>query len=153
MAGDAGAAMENLDRGVGDACLDDLADEPRRHRVIVIGDLDVVVGRDPRPLPLGIVIGFGRQGLERRPIDRLEQLAPAVAELAHDLGIEIGDGLADRGVELIEREEAPLRSRASTKRWTICTATSDLRLVARLPRTRREHRECRSARRTPGRCD
>src|SRR5215831_8431590 len=42
VAGDARAAMENLDRRAGDARLDHLADEPRRRRVIVAGDLDVV---------------------------------------------------------------------------------------------------------------
>src|SRR6516162_5738000 len=107
VAGDARAAMENLDRRAGDARLDHLADEPRRRRVIVAGDLDVVVGGDASPLPLGIAIRFGRQWLERWTLDRLQQPAPALSELAHDPVIEIGDTLADRDVELIEREEAP----------------------------------------------
>src|SRR4029077_4717193 len=95
VAGDADAAMENLDRGGRDPRLDHLADEPRRHRVVVAGDLDMVVGCDASPSPTRIAIGFGRQWLERWTLDRLEQLAPALANLAHNLGIEIGDAFPD----------------------------------------------------------
>ena len=72
----------------------------------MIGDLDVIVRRDPALLPLGILIGRRRKGFERRPIDLCEQLVPADAELAHNLGVEVGDSLADRGIEFMEREEA-----------------------------------------------
>ncbi len=41
-------------------------------------------------------------------LDRLEQLAPALADLAHDLDIELGHALPDGGVELVEREELPV---------------------------------------------
>ena len=44
------------------------ADEARRHGVIVIGDLNVVVGRGPTLLPLGKLIGRRRKGFERRSI-------------------------------------------------------------------------------------
>ena len=50
-----------------------------------------MVGGNASPLPLGIVMRCGRQWFERWTLDRLEQLAPALAELAHDLVIEIGD--------------------------------------------------------------
>ena len=46
MAGDALAAVEDLDGRVGDARLDDLADQRGRHRIEVAVHLDVVVGRD-----------------------------------------------------------------------------------------------------------
>ena len=45
------AFVQDLDRGVGDACLELLADEARRYGVILIGDLNVVVGREPRLTP------------------------------------------------------------------------------------------------------
>ncbi len=139
VAGDARAAMENLDRGAGDTRLDDLADEPRWHRVIVAGDLDVVVGSDARPLPLGIAIRFGRQALERWTLDRLQQLAPALAELAHDLGVEIGDALPDRGVELVEREEAPVAQPRQDESLNDLHRHLRLCLVARLSDPRRQH--------------
>jgi hypothetical protein len=41
--GDADAVMEYLNRAIGDACLDHLADQAMRHRVPVAVDLDVVV--------------------------------------------------------------------------------------------------------------
>ena len=100
------AFVQELDRGVGDACLELLADEARRHGVIVIGDLNVVVGRGPTLLPLGKLIGRRRKGFERRLVDLCKQLVAADAELAHDLGVEVRDSLADRGIELIKREEA-----------------------------------------------
>src|SRR6476620_297691 len=52
------------------------------------------------------MVGLRRKGFERRPIDLCKQLVAADAELAHDLGVEVRDSLADRGIELIKREEA-----------------------------------------------
>src|SRR5215212_2062887 len=104
MARHTGAPVQNLDRGVSDARLQLLADEARRYRVIMIGDLDVIVGSDAALLPLGILVRRGWKSFQRRPIDLCEQLVAADAELAHDLGVEIGDGLADRGIEFMERE-------------------------------------------------
>src|SRR5262249_17885665 len=102
VAGDADATMENLDCGARNPRLDNLADEPRRRRVIVAGDLNVVIGSDASPLPLGIPIRFCWQCFERWTIERLQQLAPALAELAH----EIGDALPDCSIEVIKRAEA-----------------------------------------------
>jgi hypothetical protein len=39
--------VQDLDRGVSDARLDLLTDEPRRHRIVVAGDLDAIVQADP----------------------------------------------------------------------------------------------------------
>ena len=132
--------VQDLDRGVGDARLELLADEARRHGVIVIGDLNVVVGRDPAVLPLGILVRRGRKGLERRPIDLCEQLVPADAELAHDLGVEVGDSPADRGIEFMEREEAVVAQPRQHKALHNLHRHFDLGLVARPPRTRGKDR-------------
>src|SRR6266542_1983313 len=78
VAGDALAAVENLDCRTGGAGLDDLTNEARGHRVIVACDLDVIVGGDTSPLPFGIAIRFGRQWFECWTLDRLQQLAPAL---------------------------------------------------------------------------
>ena len=106
----------------------------------MIGDLNVVVGRDPAPLPLGILIGRCRKGFECRPIDLCEQLVAADAELAHDLGVEIGDGLADHGIELMEREEAVVAQPGQHKPLDNLHRDLDLGLVARPPRTRGQDR-------------
>jgi hypothetical protein len=43
--------VEQLDRLVGKARIDGLAQKPEWHRVIVLVDLDVVVGRDASRAP------------------------------------------------------------------------------------------------------
>src|SRR5664280_3125731 len=128
MARDTLALVEDLDRRAGDARLDDLADQLRRHRVVVAGDLDVIVGRDAGPLPFRIAVRRVRQRIERRAVKRLQQLVAALADAAHDLGIDRRYAVTDRGVQFGQREEARLRSFASTKRWTIWTATSTFAL-------------------------
>ena len=55
------AAMEDLHRLRRDARLHLLAEQPERHRVEVLVDLDVVVEVDPAALPVGIFIGCRRQ--------------------------------------------------------------------------------------------
>ena len=72
MAGDPLPLWNSSTVRVGDARLDLLADQARGHRVEVALDLDVIVGRDPALLPFGILVGFARQRLQRRPVDRLE---------------------------------------------------------------------------------
>ena len=108
MARDTLALVEDLDRRAGDAGLDDLADQLRWHRVIMAGDLDVIVGRDTAALPLGVSIGLVRQLLQRRTVDRLQQLPPAPGELLHHLGVDRGNAFADFHVQFVEREEAPV---------------------------------------------
>ena len=82
MRGDALAAVEDLDRARRDARPHLLAQQLVRHRVVVLVDLDVVVEPDPAFLPFGKDVGLGRQRLERRPLELLEQRAPARAEMA-----------------------------------------------------------------------
>ncbi len=52
-----------------------------RHRVVVPGDLDVVVDAGSAFVPLGILTGPGREGLEGRLVDLLEQFEAAGAEV------------------------------------------------------------------------
>ena len=70
----------------------------------MIGDLNVIVGRDPALLPFGVLIRRRRKGFERRAIDLCEQLVPTDAELAHDLGVEVVDCLADCCIEFMPKE-------------------------------------------------
>lgn len=79
--GDTPAAMEQLDGLGGDPSADLLADQLMRDRVVVPGDLDVVVDAGSAFLPLGILIGPGREGLKGRLVDLLEQFEAAGAEV------------------------------------------------------------------------
>ena len=98
--GDALALAEQLDRVLGDAGIELLADQPVRHRVVMPVDIDVVVAPDPARPPFGVLVGLGRKLLQRRAVEFEEQLAPADTEAAHRPRVEIGDQLGDRPVQL-----------------------------------------------------
>ena len=103
---DALALVEDLDGRAGDAGIDDLADQLGRHRVIVAANLDVIVRRHAGPFPICVREGRHRQRTEGRTINRLQQFVSALAEPAHDLGVDRRHTLADRNVQLCQREEA-----------------------------------------------
>ena len=67
--------------------------------------------------------------------------APALAELAHDLGIEFGHALPDRGIEIVEREEAPVPQPRQHEALDNLHCHFHLRLVARLADPRWQDRE------------
>jgi hypothetical protein len=90
----------------------------------------VIVGRDPAFLPFRIAIGLIRKGGERRPIERLKQLPPALAELAHDAAVEIGDAFTDRGVEFFEGEEATIAQTCQHPSLDDQNGDFNLRLIA-----------------------
>ena len=139
MAGDPLAAMEDLDRGGGDPRLDLLADQLVRHAVVVLGDLDMVVEVDPAALPLGVFVGFGRQRLQRRPVELLEERPPAGAPAAHRPVVEIVEQGADRGVEIGQREEAPVPQPRQNPAPDHLDPDLDFRFVARLVGPRRDN--------------
>ena len=128
VAGHPHAAMEHLDGGLRDPHLDHLADQPGRHRVAVPLDLDVVIRGDAAAPPFGILIGLAGSGMQRGPIDGLEELPPAGAELAHQAGVEFIDQRADGDVQLGQREEAPVAQPRQDPALAISTATSTLAL-------------------------
>jgi hypothetical protein len=53
-------------------------------------DIDVVIEPDAARPPFSVLIGLGRQLLQRRAIEFEKQLAPADAEATHWPRIEIG---------------------------------------------------------------
>ena len=124
--GNAIAAMENLDRTRRDARPELLAQQLVRHRVVVFGDLDVVVEPDPAFLPFDKDVGLNRQRFERRPLQILEQRPAARTEMALRAIVDLGDQLGDGGVQC--EKNCRLRSFAMMKRVATCTATSTLAL-------------------------
>src|SRR5436190_3722921 len=131
--------VQNLDRSVGDARLDGRTDQPRWNRVIVLADLDVIVGRDHALVPFGIAVRLGRKRIERWPIDRFQQLGPALADLAHHLGVEIAYALPDGGVEFDEREEPPVAQPRQDEALDDLHGDFHLGFVARFAHARRQH--------------
>ena len=65
-------------------------------------DIDVVIDTDTAHVPFGEDIRFGRQGLERWPVELFEQLPARDAEPAdRPLFVEPPKQLADRRVQLV----------------------------------------------------
>ena len=108
VAGDALAAVENLDCCRGDPRLDLLADQLVRHAVVMLGELDVVIEVDATALPLGVFVGKGWQRHERRLVQRFEERPPAHAPTAHRAVVDLVEQGPDRRVEFGQREEAPV---------------------------------------------
>ena len=131
MRGNALAAVEDLDRARRDARPDLLAQQLVRHRVVVLLDLDVVVEPDPAFLPFGKDVGLGRQRLERRPFQLLEQRATARAEMARHAVVDLRDQLGDGRVQCREREELAVAQLGDDEASRDLNRNFDLGLVTR----------------------
>ena len=68
-------------------------------------DLDVVIDPDAALLPFGVHVGLDRQRFEHRPVDIIEQHASARAQMPRHTLVECCDAVADRVVQLGDREE------------------------------------------------
>jgi hypothetical protein len=71
-------------------------------------DFDVVIEADPALLPFRIEVGLDRQRLEGWALDLIEQRAPAGPQVPCHAVVELRDQFPDGGVELGQREEAPI---------------------------------------------
>ena len=101
MGGDPLALGEDLDGRPGQPHLDCSSGEAIGHAVVMAVDIDVIIDADPADAPFGEHVGLDRQGLEHRPIEFLEQLAPGHAEPAdRPLLVEADQQRADRLVQL-----------------------------------------------------
>ena len=85
MGGDAAAAMEYLYRGCREAHIHFLAGKPVRCRVIVAGDLDVVVDADMGDLPFGELIAVRWQSLECRAVEFDEYAVAATGQFLAEI--------------------------------------------------------------------
>ena len=108
MCGNPLAAVKNFNGARRDASPDLLAQQVMWRRVVVLLDLDVVIEPDPAFLPFGKDVGLGRQRLERRLLQLLEERSSARPEMPRHALIELCDQLGDGGVQLRQREEAPI---------------------------------------------
>ena len=134
----------------GDPRLDLLAEQAVRHRVVVLVDLDVVVEADPAALPLGVVVGLGRQRLQRRPVE-LARTAARRLTPSRRIGRSLRSSSSSRIAALSSASEKKRRwrSRARIQRSTTWTPTSTLALSRGLSRPRRHDRRAVVARPCP----
>ncbi|MER9294862.1 hypothetical protein NKI71_32335, partial [Mesorhizobium sp. M0510] len=72
------------------------------HGVEIALELDMIVGRYTSQPPLGELVFLGRQRGERWSFHRLEQVATALAQLAHDVGVDPLDSLPDSGIGFVQ---------------------------------------------------
>ena len=70
------AAQEHVDGRRRHADLDGGVNERVRDGVVVPIDLDVIIDVDARVAPVGVDVAITREGLQRRPIEPLEERAP-----------------------------------------------------------------------------
>ena len=80
--------LKELDRGRRGAEVEPLAPELPRDAVVVVLEFDMVVDADLRAHPKRELVGPGRQRTQGRPLDRLEEVAPRLAEVAARAGVE-----------------------------------------------------------------
>jgi hypothetical protein len=83
--------VENLDRLVSDAYIDEFTDKPIRGGIPMAVDLDVIIGRDAATLPARKDVWLGRQFSQLKPVDLGEEFGAAGAETAHLAGVEFDD--------------------------------------------------------------
>jgi hypothetical protein len=125
MRGDALAAVEDLDGGRGQACVDVVVDERVGDRVVVAVELDVIVDADAgADLPVAVDEGLRGERAQRGVIQPLEELAAAGAVEPHRPRVEIREEFGDPGIERREREEGLVAEAARIHRSATWTATS-----------------------------
>src|SRR6266480_7063416 len=105
MHSDAIALMEKLDGPRGDPRPQRLAQQRMRHRIIMTSDLDMIVETRPALLPFGVDVRRCWERLQGRSVGRVEQGAPARAQVPRHAVVECYEALPDRRVQLRQREE------------------------------------------------
>ncbi len=105
MAGDALAAMEQLDHRRGDARLQHLANQGLRHTVAVALELDVVVDVDLDGLEVRHLVALQRQRQQGRRVDLGEGAGAAARQLLERLVVEPGQQQRHRRVDLVHAGE------------------------------------------------
>ena len=125
------ALVEALDHPGRDPGLKLDADQLIGNAVVMAADLDVIIERDADPTPLGQLVALGGKGKEGRTVERLVLGTPGAWKLAEAPGVEVLEKLADRGVELPEREEGPVPQPGQNPALGHLDGALDLGLVPR----------------------
>src|SRR5580692_4025120 len=100
------ALVEDLDGSVREARLHGLAQQPERHRVVMVIDLDMIVGRNGAALPLGILVALARKPFQRRPVETGKEIVAALFQMLHHLRVDLRYAVANGVVQLDQGKEA-----------------------------------------------
>ena len=139
MARDPLAVVEDLDGLVGDADIDEFADQAVRRGIPMTIDLDMIVGRDAATLPAGKDIGLVRQRRQPGAIDLGEQIGAAGAEATHLAGVEVDDQSPNSGIEFRQGKETLIAQAGENPSLRDLHGDLHLRLVLRPPWPRGFH--------------
>ena len=94
------AAVKDFERGGGEAHVDGLLNQPMRHGVEVVLDIDVVIDVHAHLAPLGVDEAFRGQGPERGLVEAEKEIAAGLPAVAlHRPRVEVGEELADPRVQ------------------------------------------------------
>lgn len=135
---DALSTMEYLDHPGGGADIDLAPDEAVRDRIEEGLELDMIIRRDPRQPPFGELVILGRKGCEGWTLDRLEEMATADTEPAHDMIVDACEHISDRGIRLGKREECLFAQAAEDAALSKAHGVLDLGLILRASRPSRK---------------
>ena len=135
--GDALSLMEDLDGAVRDPDPELLFGQGVGHRVIVLGGLDMVIETGAALLRFGVLVGLAWQRLQRRLVERLEQLPAGRAEMLCPARVEIVQQLADGLVQFREAEETAISQAGQDPAFDDLDADFHFRFVAWFARPRR----------------
>jgi len=138
MARDPLTLVEDLDRLVGDAHIDEFTDEPIRGGIPMAVDLDVIVGRDAATLPARKDVWLVRQLCQLELVDLGKEFGTAGAETAHLAGVEFDDKHANGGIEFRQGKEAVIAQTRQDPALRDLDGDLNLRLVLWASRPRRE---------------
>ena len=140
MQSDVLALVQDLDRRRGQTRLDLVVHESVWDRVEVAVDEEVVVDVDATLRPVRVLEADGGQRTQRRALQLLEELAPALAVAAHLARVQVHEQLADAHVHRARRVEDFVAHSSDDPSLRDLYTDLDLGLVAWSPWARRQHR-------------
>ena len=136
MGGDALTVMEDLDGALGDPGPELLFGQGMGHRIVMLGDLDMIIETGAALLPFGVLVCLARQRLQRRLIECLEQLPAGCVQMFCDAPVQVLQQFMNGLVQFGEAEETAIAQAGQDPAFDDLDANLHFRLVARLARPR-----------------
>ena len=134
------AFMEDLDGALGDPGPELLFGQGMGNRIVMLGDLDMVVEAGAALLPFGVLIGLGRQRLERRSVECFEQFPAGRAQMLCLPPVQVFQPFMDGLVQFGEAEETAIAQAGQNPALDDLDADFHFRFVPRFARPCRHDR-------------